>query len=194
PGNVTGVAGMSRGEELIREALKGCGYVPVEERPRGAFNGTGREHDSDSPHRGLNDHALKNLDQWVPHLGIYKCRHQSGRYSSYTGVAQWRRSATHGDDLEKRDRNLKICSSGIRDFGDNRGYTPLDLVMAAKGIELKEAFDWLDEKLGWSTGGPEIDIDAIRAKQAEKKRVDSEPQSDNGDFEKVPSWWVLVGS
>jgi hypothetical protein len=83
-------------------------------------------------------------------------------------VAQWRPSTTHGTDLDKRDRNLKICSSGIRDFGDNRGYTPIDLVMAAKACGLHEAVNWLDEKLGWSSGGPEIDLEAIRAKQEEQ--------------------------
>ena len=157
---------MSRGEEIIESILKKHGYVLDEERPR-AVNGNGR--DSDSPFRDLNELALKNLEAWVPDLGIYKCVRQRGRFTSYVGVAQWRPSATHGTDLDKRDRNLKICSSGIRDFGDNRGYTPIDLVMAAKACGLHEAVNWLDEKLGWSSGGPEIDIEAIKAKQAEKE-------------------------
>src|SRR6516162_9387687 len=164
---------MSRGEEIIESILKKHGYVIDEERPR-AVNGNGR--DSDSPFRDLNELALKNLEAWVPDLGIYKCVRQRGRFTSYVGVAQWRPSATHGTDLDKRDRNLKICSSGIRDFGDNRGYTPIDLVMAAKACGLHEAVNWLDEKLGWSSGGPEIDIEAIKAKQAEKERENEKPQ------------------
>jgi len=157
---------MSRGEEIIESILKKHGYELDAERPR-AISGNG--HDSDSPFRDLNELALKNLEAWVPDLGIYKCVRQRGRFTSYVGVAQWRPSATHGTDLDKRDRNLKICSSGIRDFGDNRGYTPIDLVMAAKACGLHEAVNWLDEKLGWSSGGPEIDIEAIKAKQAEKE-------------------------
>jgi hypothetical protein len=169
---------MSRGDEMIKSILKECGYELDEERPRGngsAGNSNGR--DSDSPFRELNELALKNLDAWVPDAGIYKCQGQRGRYRSYTGVAQWRPSTTHGTDLDKRNRNLKICSSGIRDFGDNRGYTPIDLVMAAKSCDLRAAVNWLDEKLGWSSGGPEIDIEAIKAKQAEEERARAEPDS-----------------
>ena len=162
---------MSRGEEIIESILKECGYELDEERPR-AVNGNGR--DSDSPFRDLNEHALKNLDAWVPDLGIYKCQGQRGRYRSYRGVAQWRTSTKHGTDLDKRDRNLSICSSGIRDFGDDRRYTPIDLVMAAKSCDLRAAVNWLDEKLGWSSGGPEIDIEAIKAKQAEREAVANE--------------------
>jgi len=177
---------MSRGVEMIEGILKECGYE-LDEARLSAVNGNGRD-DTDSPYRAINDYALKNLEAWAKDLPIHRLQRQRGRYASFTGVAQWRTSTRHGTDLDKRDSNLKICSSGIRDFGDNRGYTPLDLVMAAKGIELKEAFDWLDEKLGWSTGGPEIDVEAVRAKQAEKERVDSEPQSDNSDFEKSGAW------
>jgi hypothetical protein len=194
---------MSRGEEMIESILKKHGYVLDEDRPKLAAN----EHDSDSPYRDLNDHALKNLDAWVRDLGIYKCVRQKGRYASYVGVAQWRRSTTHGDDLDKRDRNLKICSSGIKDFGDNRGYTPINLVMAAKGYGVSEAVAWLDEKLSWSSGGPEIDIEAIKAKQAEGERENEKPQDGPqsesteqkaeqpppGDFESVPSWWGVGG-
>src|SRR6516165_3619082 len=182
PGNVTGVAGMSRGEEIIESILKKHGYVLDEERPR-AVNGNGR--DSDSPFRDLNELALKNLEAWVPDLGIYNCVRQRGRFTSYVGVAQWRRSTAHGDDLEKRDRNLKICSSGIKDFGDDRRYTPLNLVMAAKGIELKEAVNWLDEKLGWSSGGPEFDVEAAKAKQEEQRSEQEaeQPKNDNKENE-----------
>src|SRR6516165_643956 len=161
---------------MIKSILKECGYELDEERPC-AVNGNGR--DSDSPFRDLNELALKNLGAWVPDLGIYKCVRQRGRFMSYVGVAQWRPSTTHGTDLDKRDRNLKICSSGIRDFGDNHGYTPIDLVMAAKSCDLHEAVNWLDEKLGWSSGGPEIDIEAIKAKQAERETASTpEPTPD----------------
>jgi hypothetical protein len=85
-------------------------------------------------------------------------------------VAQWREGTT-GKKLEERDLNLKISSRGIKDFGDDRGYSPIDLAMAAKGCDLKGAVAWLDEKLNWSTGAPELDIEAMRANQAEGESV-----------------------
>jgi hypothetical protein len=154
----------SKGIEMMEAALEEFGLVREEKRPSG--NGRARE-DSDSPYNRLNDHAMKNLLLWVMDLGIYKLHRQRGRYESYVGVAQWRRSTTHGDDIDKRDLNLKITQLGIKDFGDNRKYTPLNLVMAAKGCDLNTAFDWLAEKTGFSLDAPEIDIEAIRAKQAE---------------------------
>ena len=73
-------------------------------------------------------------------------------------MATWRPS-TQGHALEARKYNLSITSkSGITDFGDGRHYSPLDLVMAARTLNLSDAFVWLDDKLGWSSGGPEIVI------------------------------------
>jgi hypothetical protein len=45
--------------------------------------------------------------------------------------------------------------------------------MAAKGCGLTEAVSWLDEKLGWSSGGPEIDVEACKATQAEREASDA---------------------
>ena len=33
------------------------------------------------------------------------------------------------------------------DFGDSRGYSPLDLVMAARSCSLSEAFEWLEQRV-----------------------------------------------
>jgi hypothetical protein len=159
----------SKGIEMMEAALEEFGLVREEKRPSG--NGRVRDEDSDSPYDRLNGHAMKNMKMWVLDLGIYKCRRRRGPHASYEGVAQWRSSTTHGDDIEKRDRNLKISPLGIKDFGDGRTYTPLNLVMAAKGCDLKTAFDWLAEKTGFSLDGPEIDLDAIRTKQAERESV-----------------------
>src|SRR5262249_1193218 len=49
----------------------------------------------------------------------------------------------------------KISPAGIRDFGADTGYTPLDLVMAALGCDLETAFTFLAQQLNWET---EIDI------------------------------------
>ena len=40
---------------------------------------------------------------------------------------------------------------GIRDFGADQGYTPLDLVMAACDCDLDTAFRFLSERLGWTS-------------------------------------------
>src|SRR5262249_40728917 len=163
---------MSRGVEIIESVLKEFGYQAEPEKPK--FNGNA---EGDTPYAELNALALANLMLWVPHVGLHNCVRQRGRFPSYIAVAHWRPSST-GRPLEQRAQNLKICGSGIKDFGDGRTYSPLDLTMAAKGIELKEAFDWLDEKLGSSTGGPEIDVEAIGAMQA--------PAQDRPDTQRAP--------
>jgi hypothetical protein len=99
----------------------------------------------EGPHAELNQLAIRDLAKWVPQLNIYGLRRRVGRFANYEGVAQWRKSMT-GRPLEERERNLKISGQGIRDFGDGRGYSPLDLVMAARAADLYEAFCWLDEK------------------------------------------------
>lgn len=94
-------------------------------------------------HRSLNDAALANLDAWVPELGLYKCRKVG---VGYKAVADWRPSSS-GRPLAKRATNLAIRYDGIKDCGDNRGYTPLDLVMDACGCDLETAFRWLQERV-----------------------------------------------
>lgn len=156
-----------KGFDIIEEVLRehyGDAYKP--EVPR--TNGARRDPDSESPYDQINELAMGNLDAWVRDLGIYKLRPQRGRYRSFVGVAQWRESSTAGRSLEGRDCNLKICQSGIKDFGDGRTYTPIDLVMAALNLDDKQALDWLDQKLGWSKGGPGLDVEACKAKQAER--------------------------
>jgi hypothetical protein len=100
----------------------------------------------EGPYAELNELALRELHKWVPELGIHKLRRRVGRFANYEGVAQWRAS-TQGRPLEERACNLKVSGLGIRDFGDGRGYSALDLVMAARGTDLFESFCWLDEKL-----------------------------------------------
>jgi hypothetical protein len=114
----------------------------------------------DGPYAELNQVAIRDLAKWVPQLNIYKLRRRVGRFANYEGVAQWRESTT-GRKLEERALNLKISGVGIKDFGDGRGYSPLDLVMAARASGLSEAFCWLEEKLGPRKPDTEIDLDKI---------------------------------
>ncbi len=127
--------------ERIAEALKPHGYEPEPER----F--IDREPvDADKPHRLLNETALGRLDVWVPQLGLYRCRKTP---RGYEAVATWRPSSTWRPD-EKRKLNLKIVPDGIRDFGADRGYTPIDVVMASQGCDLDTAFKFLAGAVGWS--------------------------------------------
>jgi hypothetical protein len=129
--------------EAITAALVPFGYK-VEQPMLAGGNGA----DDPSPHRELNDAALANLAVWVPDLGLYHCCQARGGYEA---VPVWRPSTT-GRALEQRHRNLKISSRGIRDFGADEGYTPIDLVMTALGCDLEEAFAFLSERLGLADG------------------------------------------
>jgi hypothetical protein len=168
-----------RGFDIIENVLKehfGGAYVPEPEREERVVNG-----DAETPYDDLKALAMRRMPEWVPDLGIYKCRRRRGFHPSYEAVATWRPSL---NELEQRALNLKISPKGIVDFGDGeKGYSPLNLVMAAKGCDLRTAVAWLDEKLGWSTGGPEIDIEAIKAKQeaeqeAEQPTTEAPPRDD----------------
>jgi hypothetical protein len=121
-----------------RERILKLGYAPRREAVDQETGEITESNFTDGPCQELNAAALKNLAAWVPELNIYKCRRRVGKTASYEGVAQWRESTT-GKSLEERDLNLKISGSkGIKDFGDDRGYSALDLVMAAQSCTLGE--------------------------------------------------------
>jgi len=124
--------------DRLAEVLAPFGYsAPIERGPAQDVTLAG-----ESIHRELNDAALLNLDAWVPALQLYGCTRSGGHYRA---VAHWRSSAS-GRPLAKRSTNLSIAPEGIKDFGDaDKGYTPLDLVMAACGADLDTAFRWLQD-------------------------------------------------
>lgn len=97
----------------------------------------------------LGDRALSNLDLWVPALGLVRLERLRGRFAA---VAHWRPS-TSGQPLERRKRNLSISPYGIKDFGDDRGYSPIGLVMVALRLPYAEARLWLARRVG--------DVDAV---------------------------------
>lgn len=135
--------------ERIAEVLRPFGYTPEPERPPRREVPEGEE----TPHRRLNNLAMADLGAWVPDLGLYRLRRRGG---GYVAVPTWRPSHT-GRPLEKRGLNLKIHPQGIRDFHDlERPYTPLDLVMCARGDGLDQAFEWLAARVGYGEG---IDLD-----------------------------------
>ena len=87
----------------------------------------------------LNRRALNNLAAWVPELGLFNCRPARGGFEA---VATWRSSSTGRPDSERK-RNLSIQSSGIKDFGTETTYSPIDLVMNANGGGFGDAYQWL---------------------------------------------------
>jgi hypothetical protein len=107
----------------------------------------------------------------VPALELYRCRPARGGYEA---VPLWRPSTT-GRPLEKRHLNLKIVPAGIRDFGADQGYTPIDLVMAACDCDLDTAFKFLTERLGF---GVEIDVSGLVATQEPAQVAEPELKSD----------------
>ena len=161
-------------EKLIEEALRPFGYKDEPERS------AAKSDDNQAPHRQLNDFARANLQRWVPDLGLERWRRKTGRYLAYEAVATWRPS-TQGRPTEQRAYNLSITSkSGIKDFGDDRSYTPLDLVMTARTLDLSDAFAWLDDKLGWSAGGPEIVIPGPWEGSDKNARSEEDPNEAEG--------------
>lgn len=102
--------------------------------------------------------ALSNLWAWVPQLNadtsgaLYRLREVPGR-GGYECVNPWRESST-GKPKEKRNRNLKIHPQGIRDFGSDETFTPIDLVMKANGCSESEALEWLQKRLNLLTDSP----------------------------------------
>lgn len=133
--------------EKIGEMLKAFGYDPDVERrfeqhsvPIASAGGSGVA----SLFREVNDAALANLHAWVPELGL-KRWYRAG--SGFKAVAEWRTSGS-GRAFHLRNPNLSFRTNGIRDFGDDRGYSPIDVVMAAHKCTAGEALDWLAPLVG----------------------------------------------
>jgi hypothetical protein len=142
--------------EAISEALKPFGWQSEPERPAVVRERSGSS--GGGPWRRVNDIAIANLDAWVPQLVLYRC--QRAR-DGFKAVATWRPSNT-GRRPEQRKQNLSISRRGITDFGDGpKGYSPIDLVMAARNCDFGAAYDWLENLV--DPPAFEIDLQAIVA-------------------------------
>lgn len=100
-------------------------------------------HDLEKPWgRSVNDRSMEPaaIDQWWPALGLPKTRQRAG--GAWESIASWRGSGS-GRALQDRNPNLKITPSGIRDFGDDKPYTPLNLVVHARSCSVQDAGSWL---------------------------------------------------
>lgn len=93
----------------------------------------------------VNAMALADLGRWFPVLGLPKTRAKPN--GGYEAVASWRPSG-RGRPVEQRSPNLSAISTGIRDFGTDQSYSPIDVVMAAQGWPFDHALQWLAERFG----------------------------------------------
>jgi hypothetical protein len=183
--------------ERIETILRPLGYECAPEQPQ--INGHAAE--EESPFQELNDRAISNLAAWVPDLNLYGCRRLCGRTASYAAVATWRDSTT-GRPLEQRKRNLRISGSrGIKDFGTGEGFSPINLVMRARGCARAEAVGWLQERV--LPQGPHIDFEAIMCgaseRTAEKPKQENRGNSSSQEapkyrFKLTPFWEMRPGT
>ena len=100
-------------------------------------------HDLEKPFgRSLNDRAMQpaSIDRWWPALDMPKSRQRG--VGAWEAVPWWRTSGS-GRAPHDRNPNLKAVPSGIVDFGADRSYTPVDVVMAARDCGFDAAADWL---------------------------------------------------
>lgn len=103
--------------------------------------------------------AMARLGDWLPALDLYGLRPAR---RGYEAVATWRSSST-GRPLEERKRNLSIQPDGIKDFGSGDTYSPIDLVMAARGVDKAAATAWLRDQLGLD--GPAVVLGSMETPQ-----------------------------
>ncbi|MEM1346643.1 MAG: bifunctional DNA primase/polymerase, partial [Pseudomonadota bacterium] len=112
-----GVLGLTR--QAPRRLSKS--HRPSQALPSGA--------DLDKPYfRSINDRALEPaaLDGWWPALAMPKSRQRGP--GLHEAVACWRPSSS-GRPNSERNPNLKASPGGIVDFGEDRAYTAIDVVV-----------------------------------------------------------------
>lgn len=98
-------------------------------------------HDLEKPFgRSLNDRAMEAIDNWWPDLDMPKSRQRGA--GAWEAVPFWRASNS-GRMVSDRNPNLKATWQGIVDFGADRSYTPIDVVMAARDCSFDAAAEWL---------------------------------------------------
>ncbi len=126
--------------------------------------------------RSINDRAMEPdaIDRWWPALNLPKSR-QRGRSGSWEAVPFWRSSGS-GRAMQDRNPNLKAIPTGIIDFGADRSYTPIDVVMAARDCSYGSATDWLTQFIRQEDI---VDFSGIAAPQGNAESQTAEPQEKN---------------
>jgi hypothetical protein len=126
--------------------------------------------ESDNIGRQINDAALHSVSTWINDL----CPAEMIDYSKWTKQYRIKPFWRGVTDAAK----VSISVDGIRDFAENKGYTPIDLVMVVRGCEVGEAMEWLGGKLGIVVREKAVvepgswfdaTADDVRAEQAERE-------------------------
>ncbi len=187
--------------EMLEQALARYGYNPNKLRHTAATQelrpARERTDDGDGSFAGLNQFAMENFGLWVPKLGLQKLAPTAGGYEA---VADWRSSCTNRP-LAQRKQNLKIHREGIKDFGDDKTYSPIDLVMAALNMgDCCQAFEWLADVTGWRVDlknviSPNFEAN-MKRKQAEREAKADEPAPEPEPAPvvvEIPPWRMSTG-
>ena len=161
--------------ERIEALIAPLGYEPPPDKPEAS--GTDA-HDDGDQFQTLNNAALHRLEDWVPDLGLYGLKRPSGRYASYRAVCSFRPSLS-GKEMNDRNQHLSIRRGGIRDFGENKGYSPIQLAMVCLSLPFGEAVDWLRERV--LPKGPDVDYDTIVNNAEQRPKEDDRTGDKAGD-------------
>lgn len=136
---------------------------------------------ADDPFGDVKVRALANLEAWIGDLNLYKLVKGA---DGYRCVPTWRSSGTGRPDSDRK-RSLSITTRGIRDHGADKGYSPVDLVMAALGKSDAEAFEWLEDKFGMGVSG---DIQIIPSTKVEEYDEDDDVVEDEIIEDEIPTF------
>jgi hypothetical protein len=124
----------------------------------------------DDPFGDVKVVALQRLEDWVPDLNLFRLSRSA---DGFRAVPTWRASGSGRADKD-RARSLSITRRGIRDHGAGKGYSPIDLVMAALNLEAGSAFSWLEKALGMEQESAEV----IQITSRKKRNPDVAPEDD----------------
>lgn len=116
----------------------------------------------------LNRMALDNIPAWVEDLALFNGIWRGARYCAVNTM----RSSSSGRPAAKRKRNLSIHPTGIKDFGSNETFSPLDLVRGYSGLSQDDAYKWLAERVdpNWGQDGG-LDLLLSKAQALPQARI-----------------------
>ena len=186
--------------ELIAGVLLDHGYNPDVMPHSHALNVAARAGDprfknfDDSSHyKMLNDAAWECVDKWITTLNLFKL---TKTRAGYEAVGTWAQSGTGKPD-EQREPNLKINvhKHTIVDFGDgNKGYSPINLVRAARPCTTEEAYRYLADIVY----GPAPDFSDLMATEPAPEQEMVEPKREvakpSMDITKAPGLLGLIAN
>jgi len=124
--------------DQLEAVLEPFGYVAPPVRAP-----SGQSSDMDTPWREVNDKAMADM-RWVPGLLLPKTKRLG---LGWKAVPSFRPSSTGRPD-HLRKLNLSFHPEGIKDFGTNEAYSPIDIVKAAFACDWYTAYEWLAKELG----------------------------------------------